>query len=243
VDAAVAQHLAGDHAGAEGAFRRLLAEGERHGDRNLQRFASADLAATLIAQGRTAEAEPHLVRAVKLAQAIRNPRAGAVSLYNLAWNAFLRRDFDSAGQLCGAARAAVKGSPPFDLGLVLSLMEGRLATRVGNFELARAALADAARRAQTATDKDLANQVRMAQGILEYRAGRRAGLDLVLAGATKVTVPNRQDLAARWLTGLAHLAAAGGDQDAAARLVSAAGPLHHAPDFPTREQCASYLRA
>jgi hypothetical protein len=243
VDAAVALHLAGDHARAETAFRGLLAEAERGGDSNSERFSLVNLAATLIAQQRQAEALPLLIRAAELAQQLGQQRGAATALYNLAWTAFYGLDFDSATRLLAEARTAAGTQPPFDLGLMLALMDGRLATRQGLFEVARQALADAAARATGATDKDMANQVEMAQGVLEYRAGNRAGLDLVLAGAQKVTVPSRQDLAARWLTGLAYLAEQSADQDAARRLEAAAGALQRAPNFPSPGECATYLRA
>jgi tetratricopeptide (TPR) repeat protein len=243
IDAAVALHRAGDHVGAETAFGELLTEAQRRGDRNSERFSLVNLAATLIAQQRQAEAQPLLMRAAELAQELGQPRGAAAALYNLAWTAFYGQDFDSAARLLSGARTAAGTQPPFDLGLMLALMDGRLATRQGLFEVARQALADAASRAPSAADKDMANQVEMAQGVLEYRAGNRAGLDLVLAGAQKVVSADRQDLAARWLTGLAYLAEQSADQDAARRLEAAAGALQRAPNFPSPGQCATYLRA
>ncbi|HEX6349581.1 MAG TPA: hypothetical protein VF160_09350 [Candidatus Dormibacteraeota bacterium] len=243
LDAAIALLRGGDHAGAERAFRELLAEGERRSDRDLERMALVNLSATLIAQRRLDEAEALLLRAVQLARSQGFDLGASTPLYNLAWRAFYQRDFDRAARLTSEAAAAAGTSPPFDLGLLLALMDARLATRHGLFDLARAALARAAAAIPSARDPDLANQVLMAQGIVEYRAGQRAGLDLVLAGAANVKTADRQDLAARWLTGLAYLAAAAGDQDAASRLGAAAQRLARAPDFPTPEQCASYLKA
>jgi len=242
VEAAIRLHHAGDHAGAEAAFRELLAEAERRRDKNLERFSLVNLSATLIAQHRQAEAQPLLVRATELARRLGLQRGAATAIYNLAWTAFYARDFDGAARLSAEARTAAGTQPPFDLGLMLALMDGRLATRQGLFEVARHALADAAARVPTAVDKDLANQIEMAQGVLEYRAGNRAGLDLVLAGVSRVTLPSRQDQA-RWVTGLAHLAAESADQDAAQRLTAAAGGLQRAPDFPSAEECAAYLKA
>jgi hypothetical protein len=76
-------------------------------------------------------------------------------------------------------------------------------------------------------------------GFLSWLFGRRTNQ----ARAGGVRVPDRQDLAARWLTGLAFLAEAGGDQNAVQRLTAAAAGLGRGPDFPTPERCASYLKA
>jgi len=243
IDAGIALHRAGDHAGAERVFRELLADAERRQDLDLQRTALVNLAAALIAQRRQDEAEPLLRHTVELARAQGFERGAATALYNLAWRAFLEQDFDDAARLTAEAHAAAGAEPPFDMGVVLGLMDARLATRHGLFEVGRFALGRAAAALPTCRDPDLADQVQMAQGILEYRAGQRAGLDLVLAGAAAVRVPDRQDLAARWLTGLAFLAEATGDQNAGQRLTAAAAGLARGPDFPTPERCASYLKA
>ncbi len=83
----------------------------------------------------------------------------------------------------------------------------------------------------------------IAQGVLEYRAGNRAGLDLALDGAQRVVTADRQDLVARWLTGLSVLARTGGDQDAAGRLEAAVQQLARNQPFPSPEECATYLKA
>ena len=59
----------------------------------------------------------------------------------------------------------------------------------------------------------------------------------------RVVTADRQDLAARWLTGLSALARSGGDQDATGRLEAAVQALARAQPFPSSEECASYLKA
>ena len=54
---------------------------------------------------------------------------------------------------------------------------------------------------------------------------------------------DRQDLVARWLTGLSVLARTGGDQDAAGRLEAAVQQLARNQPFPSPEECATYLKA
>ncbi len=239
----VALHRAGDHARAEAVFRELLAEGERRRVPTLQRYSLVNLSASLIAQRRQAEARPLLQRAAALASQRGKPRESATALYNLAWAAFLDRDFETAAQLDVQAQAAAANRAQVDLATLFCLMDGRLATRDGRLEDGRRALGQAAAHAATARDRDLVHQVTIAQGVLEYRAGNRAGLDLALDGAQRVVTADRQDLVARWLTGLSVLARSGGDQDAARRLEAAAGGLQRAPDFPSPEACASYLKA
>ena len=133
----IALHRAGDHAGAEAVFRELLAEAERRHQAVLQRYSLVNLAASLIAQRRQAEARPLLQRAAALAGRRGKPRESAPALYNLAWAAFLDRDFETAAYFNGQAQAAAGNRAPVDLATLLCLMDGRLATRAGRFDGAR----------------------------------------------------------------------------------------------------------
>ena len=243
VNGAVKQLRAGDPAGAEAEFRLLLAEGEQRRDPILQRFSLVNLSATLISQRRQAEARPLLQRAAALAGQRGKPRESAPALYNLAWSAFLDRDFETAAQLNTQAQAAAANRAQVDLAALFCLMDGRLATRGARFEDGRLALGQAVAHAANARDRDLVHQVAIAQGVLEYRAGNRAGLDLALDGAQRVVTADRQDLVARWLTGLSVLARTGGDQDAAGRLEAAVQQLARNQPFPSPEECATYLKA
>jgi len=241
VNRAIAMLRGGDGAAAEAEFRRLLAEGERRRDPMLERFSLVNLSATLIAQRRQAEARPLLQQAAAIAAQRGQPRESASALYNLAWAAFLDRDFETATQLNAQAQTASGNRAQVDLATLLCLMDGRLATRGGRFEEARRALAQAASHAATARDRDLVHQVAIAQGVLEYRAGNRAGLDLALDGARRIVTADRQDLAARILIGLSVVAGSGGDNDAAGRLEAAVQALSRAQPFPSPEECATYV--
>jgi tetratricopeptide (TPR) repeat protein len=239
---AAAQLLAGDPETAEKTFRVVFDDARRRRDRRLERISLVNLGASLIAQRRTVEATPILEWVVR-GRLGRQARERAPALYNLAWIAFLSGDFEAAGRGTAVARAAA-GRAGSDLATLLALMEARLATRAGRFDEAAESLALAERRARAAVDRGLADQVRIAGGVLDYLTGNReAGVEKVLAGATALKSPDRRDLAARWLTGLAHLAREQGDQASARRLEPVAAGLRGLLPIPSPEDCAAYLKA
>jgi len=241
VNIAAAQALAGDPVAAEKRFREVFDDSRRRRDRELERLALVNLGASLITQGRTVEATPILEWVVRGWR--RHPRETATALYNLAWIAFLEGDFEGAGRRTAVVRGAARRPGP-DLACLMSLMEARLATRAGRFDEARRSLGLAERHARTAVDPGLADQVRVAEGVLDYRRGdREQGLAKVLAGAGAVRPADRRDLAARWLSGLARIAREQGDEAGAARLEPAAAGLRGMLPIPSPEDCAAYLRA
>lgn len=240
---AAAQLRAGDAETAERTFRQVFDGARRRRDRELERLALVNLGASLIAQGRTVEATPILEWVCRARPGGRRPRERAAALYNLAWIAFLSGDFEEAGRRAGAARAEARRPSP-DLRTLLALMDARLATRAGRFEEAGRALTLAQRHAGSAVDRDLADQVRIAEGVLDYRRGdREQGLEKVLAGARAMRRPDRRDLAARWLCGLAHIARKEGDAAVAGRLEPLAAGLRGPLPIPSPEDCARYLKA
>jgi tetratricopeptide (TPR) repeat protein len=242
INIAAAQVLAGDPVTAEGTFRQVFDDSRRRRDRRLERLSLVNLGASLIAQGRTVEATP-ILEWVVLGRPGERRRERAAALYNLAWIAFLDGDFEGAGRRTAVARGATR-RPGSDLACLITLMEARLATRAGRFEEARRSLALAERHARTAVDRGLADQVRIAEGVLDYRRGdREQGLATALAGAGGVRRADRRDLAARWLSGLAHIAGEQGDEAGAARLEPVAAGLRGMLPIPSPEDCAAYLKA
>jgi hypothetical protein len=240
---AAAQLLAGNPEMAEKTFRQVFDDARRRRDRRLERMSLVNLGASLIAQRRTVEATPILEWVVRGRPPRKQPREGAAALFNLAWIAFLSGDFEAAGRRTAVARAAAGRAGP-DLATLLALMEARLATRAGRFDEAAQSLGAAERRARAAVDRGLADQVRIAAGVLDYLTGNReAGLEKVLAGAESLRGPDRRDLGARWLTGLAHIARRQGDKATAGRLEPVAAGLRGMLPIPSPEDCAVYLKA
>ncbi|TMF88001.1 MAG: hypothetical protein E6I08_08715 [Chloroflexi bacterium] len=236
---AVAQFYAGELEAAEQRFRVVFDYARQHRHRRLERHTLINLGACLIAQRRLQEAAPLLAWVVRDRKA--RPEQRAAALYNLAWISYLEFDFGAAERSLAAARQeAPRGGG--SLAVLYELMAGRLATRTGNWDLARRHLDDSAERARR-FGRGLPGQVALSRGALEYLAGNREpGLEMVLTSAASLVAADRGDLAGRTMLGLAHIARTQGDQAAAAKLESAAARFRGIMPMPSPEDCAAYLR-
>ena len=234
---------AGDAVAAERDCRGVFADARRSGHRRLERMSLINLSASLIAQGRTAEAGPILEWVLRGRASANSGRERGAALFNLAWIAFLDRDFEEAGRKTAAARGEAR-RPTARLEALLALMEARRASRAGRFSEGREALAVAERRAAADPDRALVDEIHLARAILEYLAGRHErGLEEVLAAAGAPRDGEHRGLAARWLTGLAWIARERSDEAAAARLERLAAELRGRLPIPPPQDCAAYLRA
>ena len=234
---------AGDAVAAERDCRGVFADARRSGHRRLERMSLINLSTSLIAQGRTAEAGPILEWVLRGRAAANSGRERGAALFNLAWIAFLDRDFEEAGRKTAAARGEAR-RPTARLEALMALMEARLASRAGRFSEGREALVVAERRAGADPDRALVDEIRLARAILQYLAGGHApGLEEVLAAAGAPRDGEHRGLAARWLTGLAWIARERSDEVAAARLERLAAELRGLLPIPAPEDCAAYLRA
>ncbi|HEX6349580.1 MAG TPA: hypothetical protein VF160_09345 [Candidatus Dormibacteraeota bacterium] len=235
---AVAQIYAGELEAAELRLRQVFDYARRHRDGRMERTTLINLGACLIAQRRLQEAAPLLAWVARDQRA--RPKQRAAALYNLAWISFLEFDFEAADRGLAAARMeAPRGTQ--SLAILYELLAGRLATRTGDWDLARRHLESAAARARRFR-RGFPGQVGHSRGILEYLAGNReSGLDLVLRSAASLQAADRGDLAGRMMLGLAHIARARADDVAAQKLEAEAAKLRGVAPMPSAEDCAAYV--
>lgn len=191
---------AGDSQAAAEIFRGIAAAPAAR--RSLRGVALNNLGAALSQTGRYAEARAALEESL----GTRTTRARrALILYNLAWVAFLERDFQAAAARNRESMAATRDGP--DLRALTGMMAGRLAARTGDFGAADAALAEAAAAAAATPNPERRAQVEMQRGIVDYlRGDHEAGRSRITATLTAFQRPEARHLAALWLAGLSAVA-------------------------------------